>query len=184
MMKERTNSFESSILRVDKMPLNILYLPLIYRFFPKAKIIVMLRHPLDCVLSNFIQRFKLNVKMMNFLTLQNTANFYHLTMGAYLHYRKVVPLAIHEIKYESLIENLETETKSLSSFLDIAWSPGMLHHQDKAAKRIINTPSYTEVVKPVHRKARYRWKNYRDQLSSAIPRVQKYIDSFGYSLVS
>ena len=33
------------------MPLNIAYVGEIYRFFPKAKFILALRNPYDCVLS-------------------------------------------------------------------------------------------------------------------------------------
>jgi len=182
LLRERTNSIGSDLLPVDKMPLNILHLPMIYRFFPEAKVIVILRHPLDCILSNFIQRFKLNLKMMNFLTLQNTAQFYDLTMSTYLKFRKALPGAVYEIKYESLIEDLQGETKKLASFLEKDWTPDMLNYHLEAARRIINTPSYIEVVKPVHRKARYRWKNYRDHLAPVIPIVKKYLDQFEYNL--
>jgi tetratricopeptide (TPR) repeat protein len=184
LLEKRTEMGDGDHLIIDKLPLNILYLPVIYRFFPNAKIIVALRHPLDCILSNFIQRFRLNKKMMNFLTLKNTANFYDLTMGTYLQFRQSVPLPMHEIRYEALTENLEDEAKTLAGFLNLEWSPDMMHFYQKAANRIINTPSYREVIKPIHRKAVYRWRNYRAELVPIIPIVKKYIDRFGYDLDS
>ncbi|MEZ5958145.1 MAG: sulfotransferase, partial [Hyphomonadaceae bacterium] len=45
---------------VDKLPLNIIFLPLIRRVFPKAKILFALRDPRDVVLSCFQQRFGMN----------------------------------------------------------------------------------------------------------------------------
>ncbi len=58
---------------VDKLPLNIVHVGLIHRVFPDAKFILALRHPCDCVLSCFMQPFKLNEAMMNFLSLQQSA---------------------------------------------------------------------------------------------------------------
>jgi tetratricopeptide (TPR) repeat protein len=175
-----TGCFDKDCMLIDKLPLNILYLPLIYRFFPDSKIIVALRHPLDCIISNYIQRFKLNKKMMNFLTLHTASRFYNITMGLYLSYRELVPLLMHEIKYEDLTENLKGETRNLTDFLEIEWSPAMLQYHSKATNRVINTPSYTEVIKPIHCKAVYRWKNYRRQLAPILPDVKTYIDQLGY----
>ena len=45
---------------IDKQPLNAALLPLIYRLFPEAKIILALRDPRDVVLSCYQQRFGMN----------------------------------------------------------------------------------------------------------------------------
>ncbi len=52
---------------VDKLPVNICSIPLIVRLFPNSRIILALRHPCDVVLSNFMQDYKLNDAMANFL---------------------------------------------------------------------------------------------------------------------
>ena len=56
---------------IDKMPLNIVYIAEILRFFPNAKFIFALRNPYDSVLSCFMQQFKLNPAMKNFLSLES-----------------------------------------------------------------------------------------------------------------
>ena len=38
---------------VDKLPLNLLFVPLIVRALPNARIICMRRHPLDTILGNY-----------------------------------------------------------------------------------------------------------------------------------
>ena len=48
---------------IDKLPLNIVEIGLIVRMFPNAKCILSLRHPCDCVLSCFMQTFKINNSM-------------------------------------------------------------------------------------------------------------------------
>ena len=55
------------------MPLNIVHVGEIVKVFPKAKFILALRHPCDCVLSCFMQNFKLNDSMANFLSIEDDA---------------------------------------------------------------------------------------------------------------
>ncbi len=43
---------------VDKNPLNLLRLPLIRRLFPRAHTVLIVRHPLDVLMSCFIQHFR------------------------------------------------------------------------------------------------------------------------------
>ena len=60
---------------IDKLPLNILELPLINQIFPEARYILALRHPLDCVLSCWMQNFKLNPAMANMVELERIVDF-------------------------------------------------------------------------------------------------------------
>lgn len=61
---------------VDKLPLNIIEIGLINLVFPDARVIVALRDPRDSCLSCFTQEFRLNAAMINFITLEQTAEFY------------------------------------------------------------------------------------------------------------
>ena len=44
----------------------------------------------------------------------------------------------------------------------------------------INTPSYSQVVKPIYNTASYRWKNYEEQLVPYKSRLDPWLKSFGY----
>ena len=66
---------------IDKLPLNIIHIGEILRFFPNAKFILALRHPYDSVLSCFMQQFTLNPAMKNFLTINSGAYLYDLVMS-------------------------------------------------------------------------------------------------------
>jgi len=100
-------SLPSSCLIVDKLPLNVLYLPLIYRLFPEAKVIFAIRDPRDVVLSCFFQSFSLNEGMKHFLTLQNSADYYIQVMTLGLRYAENLPLRLTKLVYEQLITNAE-----------------------------------------------------------------------------
>jgi hypothetical protein len=165
---------------VDKLPLNILYLGIMYRFFPDARIIVALRHPLGCVLSALMQQFKMNKMMFNFLTLKGCARFYAKVMGLYLHYRRVLPLQMYQIRYEDIVDNLEHEIRSLFDFLALEWQGLVLSYHQAAKDRKISTPSYSQVVKPIYRDATDRWKKYQAHLAPALTWLTPYIQSFGY----
>lgn len=165
---------------VDKLPLNILYLGVIYRFFPNAKVIVALRHPLGCMLSNFMQQFKMNKMMFNFLSLEGAAEFYARVMQLYLQYRQVLPLQLHQVRYEDLVQNFESEVRRLFSFLELEWQQGVLKYHELAQNRKISTPSYSQVVKPIYDDAVHRWKRYRSHLSPAFHRLAPFMESFGY----
>ena len=88
-LKKHTNVDDKSTLFIDKLPLNIINTGEILRIFPNARFILALRHPMDCVLSCFMQDFKLNDAMNNFLNLEDAANLYKNTMELWNQYISV-----------------------------------------------------------------------------------------------
>jgi len=174
------NNREKIIL--DKLPLNIIYLGFIKRFFPDAKVIVALRHPLDTVLSNLMQRYKLNKRMANFLDIESSALFYVAVMSLYQHYRKVLAMDFIQIRYEDIVQNLESEARRILKFLELPWDKNVLRFNEFARGKNINTPSYLQVIKPIYRDAVLRWKKYEKQLAPIIPGLGPLIKSFGYSV--
>ena len=97
---------------VDKMPLNTIDAGLIARLFPKAKVLLALRHPCDVVLSGFMQAFKPNPAMVQFETLESSAVFYAAVMDLWRQYEPVLPLLVHRVRYEDLIADFEGETQA------------------------------------------------------------------------
>jgi len=91
---------------VDKLPLNLIFIGEIYRFFPNAKFIFAIRNPYDTVLSCFMQQFTPNEAMMNFTNLDDASKFYDLSMTLYKKYFELFKLNIFEIKYEDVVTTL------------------------------------------------------------------------------
>ena len=151
---------------------------------PKRKFILA-RHPLDTVLSCWMQNFTMNDAMANFVNLDRTVETYCAAMETFKICREAYDLAVHEITYEGLISNIEAETDSLLKFLGTAWESQMSNYQKTALERgKINTPSYSQVVRPIYHDAKFRWLNYQDQLSRYRERLRPWIEEFGYKTVA
>ena len=99
------------------MPLNIVHVGEIVKVFPKAKFILALRHPCDCVLSCFMQNFKLNDSMANFLSIEDTAKMYDLVMTLWKQYANSFSINYHYIKYEDVVMNFDKSINNLLNFL-------------------------------------------------------------------
>jgi len=168
-------------LLVDKFPLNIAHVGLIHRVFPDAKFILALRHPCDCVLSCFMQTFKLNEAMVNFLGLEQSARCYAEVMELWSAYRHKLDIDVHVVKYEDLVQDLEGTCKPLIAFLGLAWADNLHNYQKTALERgRIHTPSYNQVVQPLYKRASGRWTNYRKQMEPVLPVLQPWIEAFDY----
>jgi tetratricopeptide (TPR) repeat protein len=179
--KHREPIDNKSIL-IDKLPLNLLQIPLIQQLYPRAKFILALRHPLDTILSCWMQNFKLNSAMANMVDLDRIVEFYCVAMDIFKICRAKYNLNVHEIRYEDLLEDLSGETSALLKFLDLDWEDQMENYQKTALKRgRISTPSYSQVVQPIYKDAKYRWLNYKKHLRQYITQVEPWIDEFGYS---
>lgn len=167
---------------VDKLPLNIAGAPLIHRLFPDAKLIFALRHPCDVVLSCFMQGFDLNPAMANFLDLEDSARLYDRVMAVWTRSRDLLPLAVHTVRYEALVENMERELRPLIDFLGLEWDEKVLDHRGTAKKRgTINTPSYAQVAEPIYTRASGRWERYRPQMEPVLPLLDPWAERFGYT---
>jgi hypothetical protein len=154
---------------------------IIHRVFPNAKFIFSLRHPCDCVLSCFMQTFKPNEAMANFLSLDQAARLYAAVMELWSTYRQKLDLDVHVLKYEDLVQDLESTCKPLLSFLGLEWDDNLHNYQKTAQDReSINTASYHQVIQPLYKQASGRWINYREQMQPVLPILQPWIEAFGY----
>lgn len=165
---------------IDKLPLNLVDAGLIHRVFPNAKFILAVRHPCDCVLSCYMHAFKLNSAMANFLDIEDAAKLYDQAFTLWETYRQVLPLNVHSVHYENLIDDLNGTLRPLLSFLGLDWDSGVLDHVGTARKSRINTPSYNQVVEPLYKRAQGRWTRYADALQPVMPFLDRWISHFGY----
>ena len=174
-----TNSVDK--VYIDKLPLNLLQAPLIHQLYPDAKFILALRHPMDTILSCWMQNFKLNAPMANMVDLDRIVEFYCIAMETFKICRNCYNLNVHEIRYEDLIQNFQPEAESVLHFLNLQWEPEMENYHETALNRgRISTPSYSQVVQPIYKDAEYRWLNYRKYLEPYLEQVKPWISEYGY----
>lgn len=168
---------------IDKLPLGIADTALAHRIFPSARFIFVQRHPCDVVLSGYMTRFDPRGGMANFLTLEDLAELYDLTMDHWARCREVFPLDVHVVRYERLVTDPESELRPLAAFLGIDWSPHLLDHRASAkARAFIGTPSYAQVSEPVYSRAKGRWLRYRRFMESVLPKLAPWAERMGYSI--
>ena len=165
---------------VDKMPLNTVHLGLIYRLFPEAKIIFALRDPRDVMMSCFQHRFSMSVAMYQFLRLETAAAYYDQVMSLAETYFARMPLAHHLIRYEDVIDDMQTSIADLLAFLDLEWDARILNYRNSAQERWISTPSFEQVVKPLYTSSIGKWRNYERHLEPVLPILDPWIRKYGY----
>ena len=166
---------------VDKLPLNMLGLPVIHSLFPDARIIFSQRHPCDCVLSGFMQSFTVSDSMASFLTIEGSADFYDAAMTLFSASREALPLAVHDLAYEQLVADPEAALRPLIDFLGLEWRPELLDHRSTAkARGAIITPSYDQVVEPLSKAPSGRWRRYEPQLEPVLPILLPWAERLGY----
>lgn len=171
---------------VDKTPFNFIHLPLIWRLFPNAKMIVMIRDPLDVCLSCYFQQFSLNASSQNFLELDSIADTYCAAMALL---KPVLErqehndyAAVQLIFYERLVADFTSVVRDALRFLNLTWHNDLYHfYQKSRTQHKVQTPSYHQVIKPVFQDGVGRWTLYKEHLRNIVPRLAPWRNYFSYS---
>lgn len=167
---------------IDKMPLNMLSLPLIASLFPDARIIFAQRHPCDCVLSCFMQAFILNNAMASFLDLAHSADLYDASMSVFTCARDQLNLPVNTLVYEDLVADPARALRPVTDFLGLEWHAALLDHRATAARRgAIKTPSYDSVGQALSMRPAGRWRRYEAQLAPVLPSLLPWAERLGYT---
>ncbi|HST26939.1 MAG TPA: sulfotransferase [Rudaea sp.] len=167
---------------VDKNPLNMLWLPMIHRLFPAAKIILCVRHPCDVVLSCYMQNFRSSVLGAACENLERLAAAYVQAMQTWLQHASVIKPDALVSRYEDLVADTATQTRRVADFLDLADAAPMLRFDQRAREKgYIATPSYSQVIEPVNTKGLGRWQAYRKYFEPALPILKPMLEHWGYS---
>ena len=115
----------------DKMPFNEIYLPLLKMAFPEAKIIHVVRHPLDvCVsaLSNpLTQGFNSGYR------LEDTAHQLAVAFELIEHYRRELDLGDYVVTYEALVADPPGQIRKLLDYLGLPFEDSCLRTRIDAA---------------------------------------------------
>jgi tetratricopeptide (TPR) repeat protein len=168
---------------VDKFPMNMTLLPLIRRLFPNARIVLALRHPCDTLLSCFLQNFRAPELALLCSDLTTLASAYSRIFGYWYAQWPLLRPSSYELRYEKLTADFAPEVRKLAAFLQLPWNEAMLAPGEHAlAKGFISTPSYAQVVEPIHSKSVGRWKHYERHFSEVLPILVPWLERWGYSV--
>lgn len=166
---------------VDKNPLTMLRLPILVRLFPNAKIIFVVRHPCDVVLSNYMQHFSAPAFTALCSTLPRLATGYAAAMRFWLEHAALLKPQVLEWNYENAIHHFDANVQKLGEFLQLG-DTAPLHEFSEHAQRkgYIGTPSYAQVVQPVYSGSIGRWQRYREYFEPILPILEPVMRHWGY----
>jgi tetratricopeptide (TPR) repeat protein len=145
---------------IDKMPNNFLYCGLIHRALPQAKIIHIMRNPMDSCYAMYKRLFKSAYPMS--YNLEQLGRYYLAYRQLMHHWSTVMPGTMLEIRYEDLVANQEYQTKRVLEYCDLDWQENCLHFEKNEAPS--TTASATQVREPIYKSAQHVWRNYEKQL--------------------
>ena len=166
---------------VDKNPLNMLCMPMIMRLFPRARIILCLRHPCDVLLSCYMQPFRSPAFMVMCSSLQRLAEGYVQAFEQWQQHVEVFAPRLLEWRYESVVGGFEDSIAELGEFLGLEDASPMARFSEHArGKRFISTPSYAQVTQGISRRAVDRWHAYRDVFEPVLPTLRPVMQRLGY----
>lgn len=157
----KTRKFRGSLPRfVDKLPPNYLYIPLILKALPNAKIVHLRRNPMDACFASFKQLFAdaYPHSYDQAEMARHHARYFHLMAT----WRGRFGGRFFDISYEDTARDLEPNARALIEFLELPWEDACLHfHKQETA---VTTASAVQVRQPVHTKSIGRWRRYEKQL--------------------
>jgi tetratricopeptide (TPR) repeat protein len=166
---------------VDKNPLNLLRLPAIRRLFPRAPIVLAIRHPFDVLVSNYQQHYRAPEIALMCRDFTSLARGYRRAFDFWYAQQALLQPRVHELLYEDLVGDFAACAARLAEFLGVPLAPAMLEPGRHALKRgYISTPSYFQVVEPVNRRAVGRWRKYARHLEPAREILRPYLERWGY----
>ena len=145
---------------VDKLPPNYLYIPLILKALPKAKIVHLTRNPMDACFASFKQLFA--DAYPHSYDQEEMARHHARYFDMMRTWRERFPGRFFDVSYEETAGNLEPNARALIEFLELPWEDACLEfHTQKAA---VATASAVQVRQPAHTKSVGRWRRYERQL--------------------
>lgn len=143
----------------NKYPANFRHLPLIRRVFPEARVVHVVRDPIDTCLSIYFQDFP-------------TGNFYandFSDIASYYHGYEALTDAwagrgsgTFEVRYESLLADLEGTSRRLLAYCGLTWASECLEFHKNP--RPVTTLSRWQVRQPIFSTSVGRWRHYRAHL--------------------
>jgi tetratricopeptide (TPR) repeat protein len=146
----------------DKMPHNFLYIALIFKALPEAKIIHVKRNPAATCWSNFKHYFSDNGLGYSY-DLSDTVQYFSLYQELMKFWDDLYPDRIYHLDYDRLTVEQELETKQLLEHLGLDWEDDCLSpHKNK---RSVRTASQQQVREKIYSGSSETWRKFEPYLN-------------------
>jgi Tfp pilus assembly protein PilF len=160
----------------DKTPFNEVWLPVLRMAFPQARIVRVVRHPLDVCVSmlsnNLTHGFNCGYRIEDIV--------HHLAAVHELveHYRREMQYDELVLRYESFVADQLPQTQRLLDYLGLPFEDACLRFHE--SRRYAPTPSYAQVTEKLNDRSIGRHRHYQAQLQPFVAQLRPIMDAYGY----
>ncbi len=144
----------------DKLPTNFFSCGLVACALPNAKIVHVMRDPMDTCFAMYKQHF--NEGHFASYDQKELGDYYLAYRKIMAHWEKVMPGKIIHVRYEDLVADTETTTRDLIERLGLEWEEACLDHT--ANPRASMTASAAQIRQPIYQSSVGKWRQFEDRL--------------------
>jgi tetratricopeptide (TPR) repeat protein len=147
----------SALRIVNKMPANFFYVGLIRAALPNARIVHVVRDPIETCFSCYSKLF--TAGQAHTYDLAELGRYYRAYAALMAHWRDLLgPESMLEVRYEDVVENLEQEARRIVTYCGLPWDDACLafHRSD----RVVKTASIGQVRRSIYRSSLHRTRPY------------------------
>ncbi len=152
----------------DKLPSNFLNIGFICQALPQAKILHMVRDPIETCFSNLRELFS-DANPYSYDQIE-LADYFLQYQRLMRHWHAAYPGRILDVSYAELTRDPECVLRAVSGFCGVEFEPGMLDLSTRT--RGIATASAVQVREKVAAREKPKWEPYAEYLQPMIQRLQ------------
>lgn len=152
---------EESTFLIDKTPGNFLYLGLIAKALPGARILHVHRHPMASGYAMYKSLFRMGYPFS--YDLHALGKYWLEYNNLMTHWHSLFGDRILDVSYENLVDDAEAVSRQIVGHSGLEWSDACLRFHESTAPTA--TASAAQVRSPLYRSARDLWRQYEHQLA-------------------
>ena len=145
---------------IDKTPSNYLYIGLIAKALPQAKIIHLRRNPMDSCYAMYKTLFQMGYPYS--YSLEDLGQYYVEYLKLMSHWRTQLPGRVFDVDYESLVREQEVVSRQLLAYCDLDWDDACLNFHTNQSPS--STASVAQVRDPIYLSSINKWQHFEAEL--------------------
>ncbi|KGQ17808.1 hypothetical protein LF41_2015 [Lysobacter dokdonensis DS-58] len=153
---------------VDKNPLNVFFAGWIARALPNARILCMVREPVDACFSNFKELFSGTAYAYSY-DLKELADHALRFRDLVAHWERTLPGRFMTVSYEAMVSDPEATAKQAMEFCGLSFDPSVVDITRNTTSS--STASSSQVREPINTRGIGAWRRHADALAPLVDRL-------------
>ena len=93
--------------------------------------------------------------------------------------RALLPVQVHEVRHEQIVESLEPTIRSVLDFVGLEWEPSLTQFT-QSLPADPRTPSDLQLRRGLNAHGLGQWRRYAIQMKSVMDTLEPWVRRFGY----